>query len=111
MRRKDRSALSMPAAVRSGLCLPFGPQAAVISSSNIACITLSPAATLIASSPSRAAPAMSVSASRTFSDNSASPAVSEASGQARRVRLGEYWETNPGDNATEQAPTEGNEFR
>jgi hypothetical protein len=32
--------------------LPFGPQDSVISTSNMACITASPAATLIANSPS-----------------------------------------------------------
>ena len=50
-------------ATRSGLCLPFGPAISVISASNIACITASPATTLIASRPSRAAPAMLVIAS------------------------------------------------
>ena len=48
---------------RPGSCLPFGPHASAISASNIACITAIPAATLIASSPSRTAPAMSVTAS------------------------------------------------
>ena len=50
-------------AARFRSCLPFGPATSAISASNIACITAIPAATLIASSPSRAAPAISVSAS------------------------------------------------
>ena len=66
-RRPPRVTDPLPApwrtAVRSGSCLPFGPHASAISASNIAAITASPAATLIASSPSRAAPAISVIAS------------------------------------------------
>ena len=49
-------------ATRCGSCLPFGPVAAVTSASNIAAITAIPAATLIASSPSRATTAISASA-------------------------------------------------
>lgn len=59
-------------AVRSGLCLPFRPAAAVTSASNIVCITAIPAATLIASSPSLATAAMSASARLISSGRSAS---------------------------------------
>jgi hypothetical protein len=59
--------------------LPFGPHASVISASNIAAITAIPAATLIASSPSRAAPAMSVIASRISSGRSGNTTASAAS--------------------------------
>ena len=70
-------------AARPGSCLPFGPHASAISASNIACITAIPAATLIASSPSRAAPAMSVIASRTSSGRSGNATASAVS--ARRT--------------------------
>ena len=63
--------------------LPFGPATSAISASNIACITAIPAATLIASSPSRAAPAISVIASWISSGRSGKPAACGAS--ARRT--------------------------
>src|SRR5262245_257445 len=66
-------------AVRSGSCLPFGPAIAVISASNIACITAIPAATLIANSPSRVAAAISVNTSPTSSGRSGNSTVSDKS--------------------------------
>ena len=62
-------------AARSGLCRPLGPAAALISASNIVCITAIPAATLIASSPSFATTAMSVNARLISSGSSATRAA------------------------------------
>src|SRR4051812_28210859 len=67
-------------AARSGSCRPFGPHAAAISAVNIVCITAIPAATLIASSPSRAAPAISVNASRTSAGRSLTPSSASSAG-------------------------------
>jgi len=53
--------------------LPFTPATAVTSASNIACITDMPVATLNASSPSRATPTMSASATLSASGRSPSP--------------------------------------
>src|SRR3954454_19137262 len=69
-------------AARSGSCRPFGPHAAAISASNIVCITAIPAATLIASSPSRAAPAISVNASRTSAGRSLMPSSASSAGES-----------------------------
>ena len=72
-------------AARPASCLPFGPHASAISASNIAAITASPAATLIAISPSRAAPAISVSANWMSSGRSGNAA---ASGVSARPTVG-----------------------
>ena len=53
--------------------MPFGPARDVTSASNIACITVRPVGTLNASSPSRATPAMSASA--TCSSACSSPSI------------------------------------
>src|SRR6185369_11727813 len=66
-------------AARFVSCLPLGPHAWLISASNIAAITASPAATLIAISPSRAAPAISASVSWISSGRSGSAAASAVS--------------------------------
>jgi hypothetical protein len=63
-------------AARLASCLPFGPHASVISTSSIAAMTAIPAATLIAISPSRAAPAISVMASAISFGRSGSAATS-----------------------------------
>ena len=70
-------------AARPGSCLPFGPHASAISASNIAGITAIPAATLIANSPSRAAPAISAIASPISSGRSGNTTASVVS--ARRT--------------------------
>jgi hypothetical protein len=65
------------------------PTTPVISCSNIACITAIPAATLSASSPSRAAPAMSPSTAASSSGNSGVPGA--VSGASTRRRAGTFF--------------------
>ncbi|MCW2945407.1 MAG: hypothetical protein JWR24_2124 [Actinoallomurus sp.] len=80
----DPALLPCRTAVRSGLCLPRGPQIAVTLSSSIAAITCMPAPTARASRPSRTLPAISAIATCTCS-GIASPA-SAGSGAVAWVR-------------------------
>jgi hypothetical protein len=67
--------------------MPFGPQDAAISASNIATITAIPAATLIANSPSRAAPAISANANPISSGRSANTTAASVVSATRIVVL------------------------